>query len=96
MQLHNIRYCDVLHRSSLHLGGWSKLQNRTIQVPYNNWAAEILWPPGAIVKHLKEFYKAEGITNAAEPGNASHARLFVSISYYCDKQIIQIWIVGTF
>jgi hypothetical protein len=30
------------------------------------------------VKHCKEFYKAEGISNAAEPGNQDHARFFVS------------------
>jgi hypothetical protein len=30
------------------------------------------------VKHCRELYKAEGISNAAEPGNQTHARFYVS------------------
>jgi hypothetical protein len=38
----------------------------------------MLWHQGALVKHCREFYKAEGISNAAEPGNQAHARFYVS------------------
>ncbi|MCL4137005.1 UNVERIFIED_CONTAM: hypothetical protein GTU68_045692, partial [Idotea baltica] len=57
------RYCDILHRSALHLGGWSKLENRANQAPFNTWSPTVLWPQGAHVKYLKEFFRAEGITN---------------------------------
>jgi hypothetical protein len=42
------------------------------------WADSTLWHQGALVKHCRELYKAEGITNAAEPGNQTHARFYVS------------------
>jgi len=29
------------------------------------------------VKHVKGLFKAEGISNAAEPGNSMHTRLYV-------------------
>lgn len=43
------------------------------------WAESTLWHQGALVKHCKELYKAEGISNAAEPGNPTHTRFYVSI-----------------
>lgn len=42
------------------------------------WADSTLWQQGTLVKHCKELYKAEGISNAAEPGNSSHTRFYVS------------------
>ena len=30
------------------------------------------------MKHCRDLYKAEGISNAAEPGNQAHARFYVS------------------
>jgi hypothetical protein len=42
------------------------------------WADTTLWHQGALVKHCKELYKAEGISNAAEPGNNAHLRFYVS------------------
>jgi hypothetical protein len=38
----------------------------------------MLWHQGALVKHCREFYKAEGISNAAEPGSQEHIRFYVS------------------
>lgn len=75
------RYCDILHRASLHLGGWARLEGRSAHAPYNPWSNSVLWPQGALVKHNRELYRAEGITNAAEPGNTTHARLHVCIIF---------------
>lgn len=38
-----------------------------------------VWPQGALVKHVKGLFRAEGINNAAEPGNTMHSRFFVSL-----------------
>lgn len=70
------RYCDILHRSALHLGRWRHLETRNVHVPYNIWSDSTLWHQGALVKHAKGLFKAEGLTNAAEPGNVTHSRFF--------------------
>nr|CAD7195490.1 unnamed protein product [Timema douglasi] len=62
------RYCDVLHRAALHLGRWA------------SWADSTLWHQGALVKHCKEMYRAEGISIAAEPGNQTHSRFYAVFS----------------
>ncbi|GFT42585.1 transmembrane protein 39A [Trichonephila clavipes] len=35
-----------------------------------------MWNQGALVKHSKELFKAEGIANAAEPGHSGHSRFY--------------------
>lgn len=70
------RYCDILHRSALHLGRWQRIETRNLHIPYSPWSDTILWHQGALVKHTKELFRAEGITNAAEPGNATHSRFY--------------------
>ncbi|CAL1277399.1 unnamed protein product [Larinioides sclopetarius] len=35
-----------------------------------------MWNQGALVKHSKELFKAEGISNAAEPGHSGHSRFY--------------------
>ncbi|PSN42547.1 hypothetical protein C0J52_03827 [Blattella germanica] len=71
-----VKYCDVLHRAALHLGRWARIEGRTSHIPTHMWAESTLWHQGALVKHCKELYKAEGISNAAEPGNQTHARFY--------------------
>lgn len=71
-----VKYCDVLHRAALHLGRWARIEGRTSHIPTHMWADSMLWHQGALVKHCREFYKAEGISNAAEPGNQAHARFY--------------------
>lgn len=74
-----MRYCDVLHRSALHLGSWQRVEPRShLPVAYN-WASDTLWPHAALVRHSRELYKAQGVYNAAEPGNSMHARFHVSM-----------------
>ena len=41
------------------------------------WSELQVWQQGALVKHVKGLFKAEGISNAAEPGNSMHTRLYV-------------------
>lgn len=69
-------YNHLLHRTSLHLGHWLKMEGRISPNFYNQWSAASLWPGAAIVRHGKDLYKAEGVVNAAEPGNHSHVRYF--------------------
>jgi hypothetical protein len=37
-----IRYCDVLHRSAIHLGQWTKLNPRATHPPPQNWS-KVSW-----------------------------------------------------
>lgn len=37
-----------------------------------------MWPQGALVKHVRGLFKADGINVTAEPGNSMHARFYVS------------------
>lgn len=71
-----VKYCDTLHRAALHLGKWVKVEGRACHLPSHVWSDSILWQQGALVKYCKEFYKAEGISNAAEPGNSYHTRFY--------------------
>lgn len=67
-------YCDHLHRTALHLGRWQKIEVKNFHIPYSPWSESNLWHQGALVKHAKELFRAEGLVNAAEPGNATHHR----------------------
>lgn len=67
-------YVDTLHKSALHLGRWQKVEGRHAHVPYNAWSELQVWQQGVLVKHVKGLFKAEGINNAAEPGNGMHTR----------------------
>jgi len=69
-------YNHLLHRTSLHLGHWARMEGRISPNFYNQWSAASLWPGAAIVRHGKDLYKAEGVVNAAEPGNFSHVRYY--------------------
>ncbi|XP_064093316.1 transmembrane protein 39A-like [Macrobrachium nipponense] len=86
------RYCDVLHRSSMHLGGWARVEGRSAHAPYNPWSNSVLWPQGALVKHNRELYRAEGATNAAEPGNTTHARLYAIFYDPSRPVLVLVWI----
>lgn len=68
------QYCNVLHCAALHLGRWHKVEGPAAHMPHTSWSESILWQFGALVKHKKELFRAEGITNAAEPGNVTHSR----------------------
>ena len=42
------------------------------------WSELTVWPQGALVKHVKGLFKAEGVNVTAEPGNGMHGRFYVS------------------
>ena len=48
--------------------------------PPTSWSELQVWPQGALVKHVRGLFKAEGINVTAEPGNSLHARFYVSQS----------------
>ncbi|CAL1277398.1 unnamed protein product [Larinioides sclopetarius] len=70
------KYCDVLHKAALHLGRWQRVEIKNVHVPYSTWTESAMWNQGALVKHSKELFKAEGISNAAEPGHSGHSRFY--------------------
>ena len=60
---------------------WEKIEGRVTAQFYTPWSDKIYWPKGAIVRSGKngsELYRAEALTNVAEPGNSSQARFYVS------------------
>ncbi|KAH9278108.1 Transmembrane protein 39A [Echinococcus granulosus] len=71
-------YLDLLHRCALHLGSWQEL-SPTAHSGYLNWQAWSqlqTYAKGVHVKHIRGLFQAVGASNAAEPGNSSHSRLF--------------------
>ncbi|KAJ8314441.1 hypothetical protein KUTeg_006591 [Tegillarca granosa] len=70
------KYLDLLHKCALHLGRWQRVEGRHAHVPYNAWSELTVWPQGALVKHVRGLFKAEGINVTAEPGNGMHGRFY--------------------
>lgn len=70
------RYLDALHRAALHLGRWRRLEARHVHAPHHLWSESVLWPQNNLVKHSREFFRAEGASNAAEPGHPWHGRFY--------------------
>lgn len=70
------KYIDLMHRCAQHLGRWQKVEGRHAHVPYNAWSELQVWPQGALVKHVRGLFKAEGINVTAEPGNSMHGRFY--------------------
>lgn len=76
----SLRYCDILHRSALHLGVWEKIETgRTMLLVNNTWKDDILWPYGTLVRLGRDIWRAQGDCNASEPGNLGQKRFYVSI-----------------
>lgn len=71
------KYCDILHRASLHLGKWVLVEdsgNSRVHL----WSKSSSWEEGAITKHNEKLYRSVGPVTTAIPGNGSHQRFFVS------------------
>ncbi|XP_055887615.1 transmembrane protein 39A-like isoform X2 [Biomphalaria glabrata] len=71
------QYLHLLHKSARHLGRWQRMEARHAHVPYNAWSELQVWPQGALVKHVRGLFKAEGINVTAEPGNSLHSRFYM-------------------
>jgi hypothetical protein len=78
--LYSPQFYDVLHKSALHLGKWQRLESRNTLVPCGSWNNSYLYATGVVVKHSREYFKAEGVANCAEPGNQSHLRYYIVFS----------------
>ena len=74
-------YCDTLHRSALHLGQWSRLERNPAHLPHHPWSEGMLWAQGAFVKHSRELFRAEGLSNAAVPGESENKMLTVYLQF---------------
>lgn len=77
--LYSPQFYDILHKSSLHLGKWQKLETRNTLVPCFQWLDNSIYGPGIVVRYLKEYYKSEANMTCAEPGNQSHFRFYVCV-----------------
>lgn len=67
----------VLHQATMHLGKWTKIECRSsLHIPSHVWNENTLWPQGVLVKYNKEYYRGEGISNAAEPNNSTHKKFW--------------------
>ncbi|KAF0309542.1 Transmembrane protein 39A [Amphibalanus amphitrite] len=85
------RYCDILHRAALHLGTWSRVDDRRAHISFNPWNREQLWSRGVLTKHSREFYRCDAPSAAAEPGNAHHERFYM---LFCNPSGAQCFILG--
>ncbi|CAG7728703.1 unnamed protein product [Allacma fusca] len=73
-------FSDSLHKVACHLGRWSRL--RPNHIPSQSWHPDHPpFPPGSIVKHQRELFKAEGyVPITSEPGNQTHTRFHLIFS----------------
>ncbi|XP_022082090.1 transmembrane protein 39A-like [Acanthaster planci] len=69
-------YCDTLHRCSLHLGKWQKVDHGYSNTPQHLWSDATVWPQGVLVRYNKGLYKAMGQQNVALPSDGSYARFY--------------------
>lgn len=72
-----VRYSDILHRASLHLGVWHKTCTRNHPPPIP-WNKSIIWPFGTYVKYAGDVYRSNSNSTCATPANNSHYRFYVS------------------
>src|SRR5690349_9309754 len=72
-----IKYCDILHRSAIHLGNWTKLGPRATHAPPQNWNKNQIFPYGSYVKYSGEVYKSISECTSAFPADGSHQRFYV-------------------
>ena len=56
------RFCDIVHRNVQHLGSWVRLPNPTTNcIPSATpWSSSASYSRGSVVKHGRDFYRAEG------------------------------------
>ncbi|XP_022827809.1 transmembrane protein 39A [Spodoptera litura] len=74
-QLVSATYCDVPHRSALHLGRWKPDHNSCTEGnEVQAWSAERMWSRGARVSCGGRVYVAATPTVAADPTTAAHTR----------------------
>lgn len=83
--LYPAKYSDTLHRATLHLGCWQRIDREPAPSQLIVAASALTWSKyssynhGTVVKHNGGLYRSHGMVTVATPGNASHARFYVSI-----------------
>lgn len=50
-----------------------------IQLVQFRWSEEVVWQQGSLVRHNQCLYKAEGVSNVAEPGKNADKMFYVSM-----------------
>lgn len=71
-----IRYCDVLHRSAIHLGQWKKLGPRATHPPPHNWSKTQSFAYGSYVKYFGDVFRSTSECTTALPSDTGHLRFF--------------------
>lgn len=71
-----IRYCDILHRSAIHLGSWNKLSPRATHPPCQNWSKTQTFPFGSYVKYFGDVFRSTSECTTAIPADTGHHRFF--------------------
>lgn len=84
--LYPAKYSDTLHRATLHLGSWQRMDRDPQAAPSQlivaanaqMWSKYTVYGHAIVVKHNGALYRSHGLVTVATPGNASHVRFYVS------------------
>ncbi|XP_040581145.1 transmembrane protein 39A [Lepeophtheirus salmonis] len=95
LSLYNFRcfpasYNHRMHRLAQRLGLWTKIEGRLSANFYSRWTPNTVWKSGQIVRYGKDLYKAESLTNSAEPGNAAQTKFYEIFSNPNDYLLVQL------
>ncbi|ALC42458.1 CG13016, partial [Drosophila busckii] len=82
--LYPAKYSDTLHRATLHLGCWQRMDRDLQAAPSQlivaanalNWNRYAVYGNGTVVKHMGGLFRSQGLVTVATPGNASHVRFY--------------------
>ncbi|XP_033250923.1 transmembrane protein 39A-like [Drosophila miranda] len=83
--LYPARYSEILHRATLHLGCWQRIDRDPapsqliVAASAFAWSKFTAYGHGIVVKHNGGLYRSLGLVTVATPGNASHVRFYAAI-----------------
>lgn len=83
--LYPAKYSDTLHRATLHLGSWQRMDRDPqtaasqliVAANAQTWSKYAAYAHGTVIKHNGALYRSHGLVTVATPGNASHLRFYV-------------------
>lgn len=70
------KYCDILHRSALHLGVWTKIDIKGAGSNVKEWDVYGTYASGTVIKHFGDYYKCDGPTTTSVPGEMQWKRFY--------------------
>ncbi|TKR93980.1 hypothetical protein L596_008338 [Steinernema carpocapsae] len=82
-----LNYCDLLHRSSIHLGYWQQIEDPKGAPKIRDWQFDKLYQSGDVCCVKGKFYRAVAARNqgiAADPTSNNH-KFFFGFSSDCTK-----------